>query len=271
MVEPLKPRILLAFTLPLAALIALASGLGLFWAGAYAREAAFYAAQGVGQDAVNLIVVVPALIVSALLAVRGSRISFQAWGGVIFYCAYSYVIYTFSMHFGPLFLVYCAILGLSVYSLVYYFSICSGRAREWYDEKTPTKAASGFLIFISALFYFLWLSEDIPALMKGKVPNSIVESGLLTNAVHILDLSIVLPALVIAAVALRRKRSIGYALAPVALEFVVLMCLALAGMMLAMKLRGFAAYSSLPVIFGALALVSAGFLAALFRHVAKSS
>ena len=150
MVEPLKPRILLAFTLPLAALIALASGLGLFWAGAYAREAAFYAAQGVGQDAVNLIVVVPALIVSALLAVRGSRISFQAWGGVIFYCAYSYVIYTFSMHFGPLFLVYCAILGLSVYSLVYYFSICSGRAREWYDEKTPTKAASGFLIFITA-------------------------------------------------------------------------------------------------------------------------
>ncbi len=269
--ESAKPRFVLAFTFPTAALVALASGLGIFWAGTYARETAYYAAQGVGQDAVNLIVVLPALLISALLAARGSRLSFQVWGGVVFYCVYSYVIYTFGMHFGPLFLVYCAILGFSVYALIYYFRVCGTRAADWYDEKIPAKAVSGFLVLISVAFYVLWLSEDIPALINGTVPKSIVESGLITNAVHVLDLSVVLPALLIAAAALWRRRSIGYALAPIALGFVVLMSLALAGMMLAMKLRGLSADLGLPIIFGVLALVSLAFLAALFRHVKKSS
>jgi hypothetical protein len=68
----------------------------------------------------------------------------------------------------------------------------------------------------------LWLSEDLPALFSGKIPQSLTENGLLTNPVHVLDLGLVLPGMIITAVLLWRKKLLGSLLAIPLLVFIIL-------------------------------------------------
>ena len=56
------------------------------------------------------------------------------------------------------------------------------------------RAVSVFLLVIAILFYLQWLSEDIPALVTGRMPPSVMENGLLTNPVHVLDMGLLLNA-----------------------------------------------------------------------------
>jgi hypothetical protein len=98
---------------PLAALFAGASLGNILMPDAYRRETALWTAQGLGQDWVDLLVVVPVLIVSATFALRGSRLSRLLLGGTLAYTAYSLVLYAFAVHFNSLFLVYAVALGLS--------------------------------------------------------------------------------------------------------------------------------------------------------------
>lgn len=60
------------------------------------------------------------------------------------------------------------------------------------------------------------------AFVAGDVPRSVTNSGTPTNAVHVLDMALVLP---VAAVWLWRGRPLGYALAGVVLPFLSLLAL----------------------------------------------
>jgi len=83
----------------------------------------------------------------------------------------------------------------------------------------------------------------IPALIHGTDPVGLSEVGLMTSPVHVLDLSIVLPALALSESSLLRKKTLGYLLTPLLLGFSALMSLAIGGM-IAMYLDG------LPVALG---------------------
>src|SRR5262252_1287924 len=95
---------------PLAALVVLASIGGLLVDDVYARESANWAAQGVGQDWVDLVVAVPWLVLSGIFAQRGSRAALLLLAGGLVYTLYEFVIYALALHFNALFLVYCAVL-----------------------------------------------------------------------------------------------------------------------------------------------------------------
>ena len=82
--------------------------------------------------------------------------------------------------------------------------------------------AAWFLIVTGLLFALLWLSEDVPALLAGKTPQSVLDMGIPTNPVHILDLSFFLPAVLITGWMLLRRRPLGYTLA---LGFIVFLIL----------------------------------------------
>src|SRR5687768_10792482 len=83
----------------------------------YGQETANWAAQSVGQDIANLIAF-PAFVVAAFYAARGSMRAYLVWLGLLVYSAYTYAIYSFALHFGPLFLVWVATFGLSIYTLI---------------------------------------------------------------------------------------------------------------------------------------------------------
>jgi hypothetical protein len=87
----------------------------------YANETAGWQTQAIGQDIANL-VVLPVMLVLAVAAARGSVRALLAWAGTAVYAAYAYVIYAFAVHFGPLFLLYVAVLGLAVWALIGFFA-----------------------------------------------------------------------------------------------------------------------------------------------------
>jgi len=257
MLKKKHDTIILLLSVPLAILTAIASYAGIFVESTYARESTLYASQGIGQDIVNLFIVVPILLISSFYASRKSKPGLLVWSGAIFYLAYSYTIYSFGLHFNQLFILYCAILGLSFYSFVYFIlSAHKVNTAELFSDKISTRSTGVFLIVIAVLFYFIWLSELIPSINQNVTPKSVIESGLLINPVHVLDLAICLPALLLTGIALIKKRSIGFLLAPAMLIFCIFMAIAIAAMVLVMKSKGLDTDFVLFMIFGIITVIS---------------
>jgi len=243
-------KVILFLTLVLAAFLTAVSLAGAFDPATYARETASLAAQGRGQDLVNLFLVVPLLAISVLRMRKGSRIAQILLTGTVLYVFYSFVIYSFGIHFNHLFLCYCAVLGLSFYVLVWIIRGMSGQDfGKWFGSRMPARATGVFLLIIAVLFYMTWLRDTLPAVFNRTVPHSVSDNNLLVNPVHVMDMAVVLPGLMIAGIWLVRRQSPGYFLGPVLLVFIILMAVALAGMVLYSSVQGISGDASIASIF----------------------
>ena len=256
----IKPWLSLSFLL--AVLAGIAAALGAFVPQTYQLDAPAYAVQGTGQDYATLFVSIPALLVTAVLAWQGSTRALLVNLGVQVYLFYSYSMYAITVHFNSLFLVYCLSMGLSFYGLVGIFAnfdkeaLRSGVLRSS-KEKLLRRAMASLVFFTAAMFYYLWLSEIIPHLLAGTVPASIVEVDLPSNMVHVYDLAILLPALVLSGVWLLRKEIYGFLIAPVLTTFSFFMAIALVSMVVFMVQGGWASDFSPAVVFTVLAALNA--------------
>jgi hypothetical protein len=262
----LAPHVVAAF--PLALLVAVASLGGVLIPSLYVRESANWAAQGVGQDWVDLLFAVPWLTASALVALRGSKRALFLLAGGLLYTFYEFVIYGMGLHFNALFLVYCAVLGVSFFALAgVAVQLSRENASAWYSRPVPIRAAGTFLIVIGALFAAAWLSDVVPAILLGTTPGSIVEAGTPTSPVYVIDLAVIIPLHIVAGMTLLRGRPLGYALAPIILGFDVLMALSIAGMMMVMELRGMEASRAVAGTMIVLSGTSGAVLIALLRRI----
>jgi hypothetical protein len=225
-------------SLPVALLGIAASIIGIFVKSIYAEETANWAAQGVGQDIANL-VAFPVLLAAAWFARKGSIRAYACWLGALVYSAYTYVIYAFAIHFGPLFLIYVAVMGLSIYALMRgLLAVAVGRVRVQFSVQPPVRAISSMLIGVGVLFSGLWLAEIVPAVLRGDAPQSLADVGLVTNPVHILDLSILLPSSILTGVALLRRRPWSFVVAPTILVGMILIGIGIASAMVTLGVRG---------------------------------
>lgn len=233
------PKKALTFSLPLAALVAIASLGGLLLQEVYQMETADWRAQSTAQDLVDLFLIVPVLTIAALFAYRGERLAQPIWGGSLLYVVYTFIIYCFAVHFNRLFLVYVGSLGLSSWGLIYFFRVqpSSQAAQRSSSQPVQRVIAIYFLVF-ATLFYLLWLSEVVPALWSGKPPASLAIAGLTTNPVHVLDLSLVLPGIFLTGYLLLKNHPIGHLLTPVLLVFFILMDVTIAAIFLVQYSNG---------------------------------
>lgn len=251
-----RPGIWLWLTAPIAILLTIAAGVGFFVEELY-RDAPYFAAQAVGQDLITLVVALPVLVASALLVARGSGRAHLVWLGVLVYLVYSYAIYALAVQFNPLFLVYVALLGCSLYALIGGLATTDFEGiKTRFSRVTPARAVSIFLAVLAVLFYFMWLSEAIPTLFSGEVPQSVIDNGTPTNAVHVLDMAWILPSMLLTAVWLWRGRALGYTLAGVLLAFLALLALAIISMIVFMVLYGQAVSVGPAAIFAILFAIS---------------
>lgn len=187
--------------MPLAVLGFAGSVIGIvFEEAVYGQETPNWAWQAVGQDLANLIAF-PVLVLLALAALGGSLRAYLAWAGLVAYSVYTYAIYAFAVQFGPLFLLWVAVLGLSVYTLIGGLaSLEPARVRASFRSQPPVRSAAGLLLAIGVVFGLLWLSEIIPAALAGTTPPALTDTGLATNPVHVLDLAVLLPAAILSGV-----------------------------------------------------------------------
>lgn len=258
-------------TFPIAILLAIATAGGVLVNDHY-RDNRYYVAQAVGQDFISLTVVLPTLVATAFLTSRGSARARLVWLGGLVYLVYTYVWAAFDNSFNSLFLVYVALLGCSLYALIGGLVTTNlSVIKERFTGKTPVKAVSLYFAVLAVLFYSLWLSELVPALLAGEIPQSVQANGTPTNAAHVLDMAWILPALGITAVGLWRKRALGYTLAGVLLSYIVLLALALLSIVVSMIRRGYPVIVPQVVIFGGLFAISLGMLIWYLRGVSSTS
>lgn len=207
------PKAYAWMTVAIAILTLTSSAAGLLVSGTYGRDTPDWAHQARAQDVANVVAVVILLLVT-YPALRRSPRGYQAWAGVLLFLIYSLAIYSFASSFNGLFLLYVADLGLLVYAFLgAVVRLDFERVRESFAMKERPRLALGVvLVVLGLLFYVIWLSEDVPALLDGTVPASVTQAGLLSNPVHVLDMAMYLPAFIIAGVSLVRNGGLGLAL-----------------------------------------------------------
>ncbi len=250
-------KLITILTIILCVSLAAVSYFGVFRADTYMRDSASMGTQGTGQDIVDLFIVVPLLIISLFSVRNRHRYSAFIFGGILFYIIYSFFIYCFGVHFNNLFLLYCLILGSSLYAFIITVTdLNSTEIQNFFSGKAPLKSVAVYFIIIAAMFYLLWLKDIVPAILGNSVPKSVAGNGLLVNPVHVLDISVVLPGFVITSVLLLKKHKSGFIFAPVLLVFLIILAFALIGMLIMMKIKGINEDISPALIFGILSVIS---------------
>ncbi|MCK9442634.1 MAG: hypothetical protein M0Q13_14590 [Methanothrix sp.] len=252
-------------------LVTITSLSGIFLEKTYFRETEAWAVQAIGQDYANLAVVI-LLLVSTYYVSKNSLRAYLVWLGAYIYLIYAFAIYAFSVHFNSLFLIYIIILGVSFYTLVGGLTAVDATSLSTYFlTNTKSKIVSALLMIIGILFGLLWLSEIVPSILSNKIPPSLVETGLWVNPVHVLDLAMILPGMIITSVLLWRRNMLGFLLAVPLMVFSVTMGAGIISMFIISAIKGMP--SSLPagMIIGLIMLLSMYFSYLFLREVKESN
>lgn len=259
---------ILALSLSSVVLILIASAAGILIPGTYFKETVNWTLQSMGQDLVNLLLIVPLFTATLVLTLKKNKIGFIIWGGINLYLVYTFVIYSFDIHFNRLFLAYCVELGLSFYSFLYFIYLSLSKQIFLQTVKrTSIRLTASYFFTIAFMFSFLWLSQIIPYAIMHTVPVELIETGLITNPVHVLDLAVFLPALLITSLLLSAKNRLGFLLAPVMLVFSVLMSFTIACLIYVMRSGGVETGYTVVIVMSLLTVMGMILFADYFKEV----
>lgn len=201
-------------TLLTAAAMAVVSAGGAFGAGWLYRDNPLISATFQGQDLVTLFVAVPLLLAGLVLERRGSSRGRALWLGMLFFSMYGYLFYAVGAAFNAFFLLYVACFGLPLYALLLAVPRIEPAQLVVAGDHPLTRAvAIGYQLVVAAGLGLLWTGISAGYLFTGEVPAPIVASGHPTGVVFAIDLVFIVPPMLMGAVALIRRRAIGWALA----------------------------------------------------------
>jgi hypothetical protein len=238
----------------------------------YAKLTPAFLPQALAQDLANLAVVSPVWLILAVLALRGSLRACLLWLGVLAFTVYNYVIYTLSIPFGPLFLLWVAVFGLSIFALIGGLTAVNhdAVARRFNNERAV--AVIAWVLIVSAvLFGLLWLSEDVPALITGRTPQSLTDMAWFTNPVHVLDLGFFIPTVFLSGVLLLRHEPLGYTLVLPCMVFLILTSVPILLTPVVQSVRGELPAWGVTLPIGTYLLILLGALAWLLSTMSPSS
>lgn len=196
-------RLLSASSLLIAAILAAESMLGLLNGHAVYRTDELFRSFA-PNDAVNLLIGLPGLLVSVWLARRGELIGRLIWPGALLYVTYNSIAYAAAMPFTWMFLSNLALMVLSITTIAGLLTQMDGAAtQKRLAGAVHERLAGGVLIALGALF-FLRSAVQVAGVFSGTVI-----AGNPTVAVAVADL-ITTPLWVVAGIWLWRKQSLGY-------------------------------------------------------------
>ena len=149
----------------------------------YAGLTPAFLPQAIAQDIVNLALVAPAWLVLAVLALRGSLRAYLLWLGVLTFTVYNYVIYTFAVPFGPLFLLWVAVLGLSLYALIGGLAAVDPARVSPYFKSRGAVVVTAWSLIVAAILFGEFRG---PAADSVQIEREVEVLGRLSQAVEVL-------------------------------------------------------------------------------------
>jgi hypothetical protein len=207
----------LAYTLSIAiAILAGAASASALLLGSLYRDNSLVATAWKGNDLITLIVVVPLLVGSLMLATRGSDRARLLWLGCVGYMLYNYIFYLYGAAFNIFFLVYVALVALALYTFILgLLGLDVKRISREFASGTPMRRIAVLMLLIPVIMGTIELLGAASFVFTGQVPADVVRTGDPTSVVYATDLALLMPAIAIAAILLWRRRPFGYVLAPV--------------------------------------------------------
>ena len=193
-----------------------ASAAGLLISGLYEDDESVVAMLR-GYDLIALVVVAPVLGATLLPSMRTRPRAQLLWVGMLAYCVYNYALYLFGTQYNSVFLLHIAVFTVSVYALALALTHLDvpGLARRFTD-RTPVRTVSTILALLAVALGTMWVAASIRFVATGQLPeetSKIVVPFVITRLGHALDLSLLVPAYLLAAVLLWRRKPWGYTLA----------------------------------------------------------
>ncbi len=200
-----------AYKLSAALAVATAAGtIPTVFAAGILRGPAVMNGSGRGTALVMLAVALPVLIASMLGARRGSARAVVFWLGSAAYLIYNAVMLLFATPFNHLFLLYVAILSLSVWSVVAVLhSIDVEAFGRRFDAGLPARGLAIYTWAVVALNAVIWLKSVVPGMLASGSPAFLQGTGLTTFPTYVQDLSFWFPLTAVAAWWLWHRASWG--------------------------------------------------------------
>ena len=177
--------------------------------GLYRLDTVFFAATFKGVDVITLLLSIPLMVVALVLYRRNL---FR--GGLLLLSSIPYFIYigasmTFSAAFNSAFLLYVALLSVSLYTFLTILnafdpSVLSKHVLPGF----PHRGLAIFLFVAGLGTFLLWLSELVGPILTGSAPANL--GPYTTTFTHGFDSAIITPALVITGIFLLQRKPAGY-------------------------------------------------------------
>ena len=208
----------------------------IFGSGIYKNDSVSVVAQGIASDMVTLFLAIPATIVALYFTTKNSFRAQLTLTGLIGYFLYTYISYVFLWTYNPLFILYTALMSLSLFAFIIAMtSFDLTNIIHRFSDKFPTRLISGYLMAISILLALLWLAKLAPT-FGGAIPIGLEHYT--TLVIQGMDLGIIVPAGLITAYLLIKRQALGYFLSSVLIVKGIAMLIAISMMIVNMMLQG---------------------------------
>ena len=263
---PLPDGVHVRRVLLLATLLAVAAGSGLLL-NQYEDETTFARNGYQGADLVSTLLAVPLLLLALRSARRGSVRGVLLLLGGLGYITYQYA-YTFAYGWSRLFPVHLTLLALSAFTLAeMLIRLDLSAVTGSFDQRAPVAGIARFLLVLALGLGAMEGLQVVVALITGDPPTIVTRSGHPTSPVHILDLGLVVPLMLLASRWLRQRRPWGLIAAAVLLVKGVTVGLGLLAANVFAVLNGSTTDGPLNAVWVVIAGGSAWALVAVLRHV----
>jgi hypothetical protein len=196
--------------------------------GVYAYSSRALVAEGVGWDVFTLLVAVPALALTIPAVARGSFRGLLVAGGLFGYLVYMYLEYAVTWAFGPLFVLHVAVLAVALVGLVVVGVLVAAEGVADRFDGFPGRAYAALNLGMAALLVVLW-SARIAEGLSAATPEL---AGEVTMTVQALDLGLVVPVMLVLAIAALRRHDAGRVAAAAFSVMFLAMSAAIASMMI---------------------------------------
>jgi hypothetical protein len=209
----MKSKTTYVLSVIIAILAALTSVGGLLLPDIY-RDNSFVKTTWLGNDAVTLFIAVPLLVAALVYSARGSSKAQLIWMGMLDYMLYNYAFYLFGTAFNVFFLMYAALLALSIIALIFGLTTLDvNRISQQVRKDAPVKWIGGYFLFVASGLGLVYVIQSISFIFTDNLPAIVTMSGHPTNVVFALDLTLLIPWLILGAFWLMKRQPWGYVIA----------------------------------------------------------
>lgn len=204
--------------------------------GLYRFDTVSSAAQMQANDHITLIIGLPLLVISAILAFRGSLRGRLLLTGTLGFFFYTYMSMSMLTAYNNLFLVYVALFGLSLYAFI--LSLLSFDLEDLprhFSEKLPRGWMAALMFLVGAFLSLAWLGRIIPPLFNNTIP---LLEGTTTLVIQAMDLVLIVPMAILGGILLLKRSPWGYLISSILFLKSITLGVAVSTMSIFMAARG---------------------------------